>query len=269
MPSAAQLRTSAAPCSCCSPGTRRCRSRAPGAWCGARGPSGLHACASAECAFCCAQWEIFSTVDTGSQLLVALNTAESVAFHSALAKDFDSIMLSTSKIDTRRAAAFNERDREMIEAAVRSSPGGFEAVNGKIHDCLRSWLASEGRRALETCRAMRGIDDADTLSLTDCLGGLLSDQSKLGEAEPLYREALRGRLETLGEMHPDTLNSLNNLANLLSDQGKLSEAELLYGAALRGRRETLGETHSDTLWLLNNLANLRRKQGKLNEAEAL
>ena len=42
---------------------------------------------------------------------------------------------------------------------------------------------------------------------------------KLDEAEPLYREALKGRVETLGRKHPDTLDVINNLASLLQAQG--------------------------------------------------
>jgi tetratricopeptide (TPR) repeat protein len=98
---------------------------------------------------------------------------------------------------------------------------------------------------------------------------LLSDQGKLSEAEPLYREALRGRQETLGETHRDTLASLNNLAVLLKSQGKLSEAEPLFREALLGQMATLGETHPDTLASLNNLANLLSDQGKLSEPEPL
>ena len=46
------------------------------------------------------------------------------------------------------------------------------------------------------------------------LADLLSDQGKLSEAEPLARDALRGRRETLGDTHPETLTSMNNLAFL-------------------------------------------------------
>ena len=219
---------------------------------------------------CCTQWEIFSTVDSGCELIVALNAAENAAFHTALVEEFDSIKLSMSKIDTRRAEAFHERDRKMIEAAVQSSPGGFEVVNGKIHDCLRGWLASEGRRALEMCRATLGNDDAATLELMNNLSNLLKDQGKYSEAEPLYRESLRGCRQTLGEKHPSTLGSLSNLANLLRHQGKLSEAEPLCHDVLSARRETLGETHSATLSSLYNLAMLLFRQGgKYGEAELL
>ena len=42
---------------------------------------------------------------------------------------------------------------------------------------------------------------------------------KLGEAEPLYRETLAARRETLGDRHPDTLTSISNMAVLLKAQG--------------------------------------------------
>ena len=44
---------------------------------------------------------------------------------------------------------------------------------------------------------------------------ILSNQGKLSEAEPLYREALRCRRETLGDTHPDTLRSMDELERLI------------------------------------------------------
>jgi hypothetical protein len=60
---------------------------------------------------------------------------------------------------------------------------------------------------------------------------LLKDQGQLEEAEPLLREALDGRRETLGDRHPATQNSISNLAGLLHAQGKLEEA-----ASMRKKR---------------------------------
>eukprot|EP00542_Grammatophora_oceanica_P017498 CAMPEP_0194030852 /NCGR_PEP_ID=MMETSP0009_2-20130614/4181_1 /TAXON_ID=210454 /ORGANISM="Grammatophora oceanica, Strain CCMP 410" /LENGTH=58 /DNA_ID=CAMNT_0038670865 /DNA_START=603 /DNA_END=775 /DNA_ORIENTATION=+ len=54
---------------------------------------------------------------------------------------------------------------------------------------------------------------------------LLRAQGKLEEAAPLYKEALVGYRELLGNKHPRTLDSINNMAILLKDQGKLEEAE--------------------------------------------
>ena len=101
--------------------------------------------------------------------------------------------------------------------------------------------------------------------------GLLcsSRQGRYGEAEPLYREALQGRRETLGPRHPDTLTSLNNLALLYQAQGRYGEAEPLYQQALQGCRETLGPRHPHTLTSLNNLAALYQAQGRYGEAEPL
>ena len=42
---------------------------------------------------------------------------------------------------------------------------------------------------------------------------------KLGEAEPLFREALTARRETLADRHPDTLTSIAWMATLLQAQG--------------------------------------------------
>ena len=63
---------------------------------------------------------------------------------------------------------------------------------------------------------------------------LLKEQGKYDEAEPLYREALKVRRETLGDRHPDTLISINNFGGLLKNQGKYDEAEPLFREALTG-----------------------------------
>ena len=56
------------------------------------------------------------------------------------------------------------------------------------------------------------------------LGVLLHTKGDLAAAEPLYREALEGRRETLGNRHPDTLASRNSLGALLQDKGDLAAA---------------------------------------------
>ena len=67
----------------------------------------------------------------------------------------------------------------------------------------------------------------------------LQKQSKLNEAEPLFRRALEGRERTLGPDHSDTLTSVNNLGFLLYAQGKLNEAEAMLRRALEGYERTL------------------------------
>ena len=69
------------------------------------------------------------------------------------------------------------------------------------------------------------VADADAVAHN--LGGLLQDQKKLDQAEPLLREAVAGNREIFGDRDPNTLASINNLGSLLRDQGKHDEAESL------------------------------------------
>ncbi len=67
---------------------------------------------------------------------------------------------------------------------------------------------------------------------------LLRRRHKFDEAEPLIREALEGRRETLGTRHADTLHSLVALGITLKVRRKLDEAESLLREALEVRQET-------------------------------
>ena len=55
-----------------------------------------------------------------------------------------------------------------------------------------------------------------------CVGRLLKTKGDLAAAEPLYREALEGRRETLGDLHPSTLTSRNRLGALLQKMDDLT-----------------------------------------------
>ena len=214
-------------------------------------------------------WELHSTIDGGARLEVALSPSQSAAFKQALTARFGEIAKAMGNIDARRAQAFLPADRLMIAAAVRASAGGFEAVNARIHERLRRWLAEEAAALLRERRAALGSLHVDTLSAMFVLALLLKGLGRQDEAEPLHREALAGRTATLGAAHPDTVSSTLNLAILLKDRGKLAEAEPLYREALRLRLDSLGREHPDTLSAMTNLANILRSRGAYDDAEAL
>ena len=87
----------------------------------------------------------------------------------------------------------------------------------------------------------------------------MRDNGDLAAAEPLSREALEVRRETLGNRHPHTLISISGLGQLLMAKGDLSAAEPLLREALEGRRETLGDQHPKTLAAIKNLGELGGK----------
>ncbi|KAF1960998.1 hypothetical protein CC80DRAFT_269456 [Byssothecium circinans] len=101
------------------------------------------------------------------------------------------------------------------------------------------------------------------------LGLLYADQGKLGEAEQMYKRAMRGHEEALGPKHTSTLNTVGNLGSLYYSQGKLTKAEHMYERALQGTEEALGPNHTSTLSMVSNLGVLYYSQGKLAEAEQM
>ena len=96
------------------------------------------------------------------------------------------------------------------------------------------------------------------------LSGLLQVKGDLAAAEPLLREALEVRRETLGSRHPHTLTSINiSLGALLRAKGDLVAAEPLLREALEVRLETLGSRHPHTLASINSVRSFLEAKGKL------
>ena len=187
--------------------------------------------------------------------------ADVAAFKHALVKDFGSLTYKTCRVDVEKATAREASDLANIKRAIKEG-GGFLETNQLVIGAMQGWMVEEARSALEEMP----VEERATSALINNLGLMLSDQGKLGDAEPLYREALAGCRRTLGDEHPSTLSSINNVANLLKDQGKLGDAEPLYREALAGRRRTLGDEHPYTLNSIFNFANLLWAQGKKAEA---
>jgi hypothetical protein len=126
--------------------------------------------------------------------------------------------------------------------------------------------------SLELLRARLQAERADGECTVFTLGTLASElqaQGKYVAAEPLIREALEARRETLGDRHPSTLHSINSLGELLQDKGDLAATEPLFREALEVRRETLGDRHPRTLTSISNLGVLLQTKGDFAAAEPL
>ena len=244
-----------------------------------------------------AQWEIFSAVDGGCEMAVTLTESESAAFRDALVRDacvpnksyvasvaghrhltpasctqlnrFEDILRATSRIRVQDAHARTGHDEKMIRAVVEQSAGGFEAVNIAVHKRLRAWLVSEARALLQECRSNMGNSSYSTVVAAHNLGGLLLDQGRPDEAEPLYVEALASLRRMHGDTHPDTLGVASNLAKLRIAQGRGTEAEALlrmvHGHAASSGPGRLPSTVA--LFALHNHGIALEQEGKLAEAE--
>lgn len=101
------------------------------------------------------------------------------------------------------------------------------------------------------------------------LGQLFAVQTKLVEAEAMYKRALAGHEKALGADHTSPLRTFNSLGNLYLNQRKFAEAEAMYERALAEYDKALGAEHASSLGIVNNLGNLYYSQGKLAEAEAM
>ena len=174
-----------------------------------------------------------------------------------------------SGIDTRRAVARFESDRAMIEAAVRSSTGGFEHVNRRIHDCLRDWLTSAARELVARRVRLLGSSHEDTLASQSVLAQLLQEQGRTGEAIDIFRSVVRDLgCKKEGELQEDrrkhVLEALTHLARaLISTGGKaeMGEATRIVRCVVTERCDTLGEDHADTISSKVDLAMTCRRRG--------
>ena len=120
-------------------------------------------------------------------------------------------------------------------------------------------------------RLYKGQDHPDLARCLSNLASLYEVQGKLGDAEPLCKDALEMRKRLYKDQDRlDLAHSLNNLAVLYLAQGKLGDAEPLYKDALEMyKRLFKGQDHPNLATSLNNLASLYHDQGKLGAAEPL
>src|SRR5262249_18148245 len=122
---------------------------------------------------------------------------------------------------------------------------------------------------LEILRKVLGNEHPDVAQDYIGVAGILNDQKKYAEAEPLVRRAAELLRKRLGPDHPRTAQAQVSLANNLHNQGKYSEAEPILKDSLQTLRQVRGEGHPSTTWAyLNRVSNLWA-QGKYAEIENL
>jgi tetratricopeptide (TPR) repeat protein len=145
----------------------------------------------------------------------------------------------------------------------------IEIISGTVFVFLGLASCRIDRETLDIRRRVLGPEHPDTLKSMTNLGGLLTAEGQLPEAEKLNREAFNISRRVLGPENPDTLRAMHNLADTLSKLGNWSEAEKLWRQTLIIRRRVLGPDHPDTALSTYNLACVILHQGNRTEALAM
>jgi hypothetical protein len=107
----------------------------------------------------------------------------------------DELTSNVVAVDARNGKAFKPCDKDEIDRTILTElgPEGFSTVNGAICAGLRAWLQQAAREVAMGGGA--GVSDLPAMRAAKwaLAGWLLYNQSKLIEAEPLFRWALEAR----------------------------------------------------------------------------
>jgi tetratricopeptide (TPR) repeat protein len=216
-------------------------------------------------------WELFCTIETGSDFSVCLGSAERAGFEKALLEGSEVILEAFARIDVRQAQAGSESDRVSILAAAKAAPGGIDHQNAVAIGELRNWVKSVLRQmAVAVPRDATGR--LSTVEAEEIARHVANGLWKLGEyseaAELREAVAVATRVRTGPLMPP--LGAMEDLAASLAERGETTEAKRLYREAIEGYSvlDPRSEDPATTRPKLNLAIQLQR-EGGFAEARAL
>ena len=245
-------------------------------------------------------WEIWSTIDSKSDLVVVMPPSEEATFEQLIMDDFNSIVEALSQVDSMNSQAFVEDDRISIHRIIQEQcEGGHVEVDRAICDSMRQWFTSACQRILRKLQLEEARDDDDDdkeeeniraqgaqgaqgaqdqgtetetrkkWQMVNNVGKLVRKMGELNETEKLYRLCYQERTKAFGKNDKDTLESTNNLAFLLRQLGKFSEAIIFAKQGLDGKLILLGEQNNSTWLSMNQLAMAYKERRNFDMAENL
>ncbi len=143
------------------------------------------------------------------------------------------------------------------DGRLRSARGDLPGAEAALRDAA-AWagrLPTEDRRI-----AVQALNN---------LGETLQLEGKLGEAKPVYFEALDMGVRWLGPDDPDTIACRNNIGFMYYGLGNLAESGRTFAESLAASRRARGPDDEGTIAIMNNLASVYQAQDKLGEAETI
>ncbi len=166
---------------------------------------------------------------------------------------------------------------EPLDALVRAwADAGVEGLAlimyriGAFWNTVAEWGLAEQlvRRGLAIAESGHGPDNVDVADGLNNLAELLRATNRLGDAEPLYRRALRIHETSYRVDHPEVA-VMNNLALLLCATNRFEKAESLYRRALTIAEGSFDLKDPRRATVLSNLAELLCATNRLEDAEPL
>ena len=112
-----------------------------------------------------------------------------------------------------------------------------------------------------------GIDSPGYAKALNNLSSVLSQIGRNREAEPIMREALELKIQTLGKNDTSVANSAHNLGAVCFNLGKYNDAEQYFLLALKIRKEHIKQNPLRYALTLSNLGSLYKVLGNYSKAE--
>ena len=208
-------------------------------------------------------WELYCTVETGSEFSVCLGMAEQATFEAVLfgsESGWRNIFEAFSGIDVSKAQAGSPADLAMIIGAASNVEGGLRGLNNTAIKQMRQWFLGELRRLawsrVESGSVAGGGQAASAvLCATTALCELIDDHGRttgvLDEADELIELAAAGFRATDDAFGVDAANC--NIADVLCARGKHATAWPIFEASVAFWTRHRGSTHEKTLHVRQRL----------------
>jgi tetratricopeptide (TPR) repeat protein len=159
------------------------------------------------------------------------------------------------------AEGFGPKDDRLLAAVLTLVR--VRVMQGKFAEAVEP-----AKRVVDIREKTTGADSLQTAGALNDLAGLLKDQKKLEESEPIYKRSLAIAEKSGGPGEGLVAVLQSNLAELYRDQGKLPEAEKAAKQAVAIREKNATVQGPQAVPVLHVLGDIYAAEGKLAEAEA-
>lgn len=241
------------------------------------------------------------SLSTHKERELEANLLNDLAYTSAAAGDFESVLANYNEALVIRRELFGEQHEEVATSLENigyfyGELGDFQlaldysqqalvmrrVLFGRLHQDIATSLRNVGscygrqgnpRRALEYSkealsmqRELFGDRHPDIATSLNDVGVWCGEKKDLNCALEYSELALAMRRELFGELHPATTTSLNNVAGCYGRRGDPERALAYLEHALELNRKIYGDVHPDIALVLGHIGYWSRKQGKLPQA---